>query len=715
MLQVAIKKGTVVLEDVPAPIVSKGTVLIKVSNSCISPGTELSFISRSGESIYEKALAKPEKVIGLIKNLKSVGLSNSIKKINRIRTKDNFGVPSGYSIAGTVVEVGENQSKFKIGDKVAAAGAGIANHAEYVNVPVNLVMPVPDGLELAEASTVTLGGIALQGVRRANLKLGEFCAVIGAGALGLLTIQLLQNSGVRVITSDIDNNRLNIAKSLGAELIINPNEEDLLRTIEVYTRGYGVDAVIFTASTNNHDVLSMSFQMCRKKGKVILVGVAGDIVKRDDIYRKELDYLVSTSYGPGRYDSNYEEKGIDYPYAYVRWTENRNMEEYLRLLKEKKIKLDCLINGVFKINKAAEAFDFIKNNIPKPLFILLDYRKDTDEVNDNIANSIKRISLKSVSKDSSIINVGLVGTGSFAVNMHLPNLHKLNNKYKIYAIMNRTGLKAKNLASYYDAAYATTNYDEILADKNIDLVLICTRHDSHAELILRALNAGKHVFVEKPLAVNEEELNQIVSFYTCQNESRKPLLMVGFNRRFSRYAKEIKKSISKRVSPLFIHYRMNAGFIPYDSWVHESGGRIVGEACHIVDLMTYFTESRIMDVSVQSINYNKDNLNNDNKSFILKYADGSVCTIEYFSIGNKSFPKEYLEIHFEGKTIVMDDYKSLKGYGIKVNEIQTKNSEKGQYEELDMLYDYLMGNSKGFPIPLNEIFETTETTLLLNA
>lgn len=653
----------------------------------------------------QKAIAQPEKVKKVFQLISTEGFS---KTIDKIKNSGEIGGATGYSISGIVLAVGNGVTKFSPGDRVAAAGAGLANHAEFVDVPENLVMKMPLGLDFESASTVTLGGIAMQGVRRAELRMGEICVVFGAGILGLLSIQMLRCAGIRVAVVELDDSRLAVAKELGAEITINPFNEDAITSISNLTGGYGADAVLFTAATSSSEPLSTAFKMCKKKGRVILVGVVGMEVKREDIYAKELDFLVSTSYGPGRYDRNYEEKGLDYPYSYIRWTENRNMTEYLRMLDQKQVRLDKLINARYSIDNVTEAFDRLQSG-ERPLMVILNYA-DPNNLPETDFKSSQRVYHTKPETKTGQIQVALVGAGSFATGMHLPNMQKMSDKYKLRAVMNRTGFKAKTVAQQFAAEYSTTDYDEILNDPNIDLVLIATRHDSHASLTLRALEKGKNVFVEKPLATNAEDLQKIKDFY--QRNPNGPLLTVGFNRRFSKYANEIKKHTALKVNPLFIHYRMNAGYVPADNWIHENGGRIVGEGCHLIDLMTYFTESKIQSISCESLSPLNDKFSSsDNKSIVLKYEDGSVCTIHYFAVGNKAIPKEYMEIHFDQKSIVLEDYKSLKGFGVKVNEIKTVLSEKGQFEELEKLYETLSGKTKNWPIELWDLLQTTEATL----
>jgi len=710
MIQAIVKKGKVLGEQVSAPKVSKGSLLIKVVSSCISAGTEISGVSGSGKSLIKRAMEQPENVKKVLNMVKSDGIA---KTYATVKGKLDGGNPTGYSISGVIIAVGDGVTDFKVGDSVAAAGAGLANHAEYVDVPQNLVMKTPKGMSFEDASTVTLGGIAMQGVRRSDLKLGEMCVVVGAGILGLLAVQMLRLSGVRVAVTDFDDRRLEIAKEYGAELIINPSKDDVVQTITNWSDGHGADAVLFTAATGSSEPLSQSFQMCKKKGKVILVGVVGMEIKREDMYAKELDFLISTSYGPGRYDKNYEEKGLDYPYSYVRWTENRNMTEYLRLVHAGAIKLDKLIDANYTIEKVTQAFESLQASGAKPLMVLLDYGIADLAQLENYLHHDRKVVLNNNPLQKNIINVALIGAGGFATGMHLPNIAKLSNKYKLHAVMNRTGHKAKAVAEQYKANYATTNYEDILDDKDVDLVLISTRHDSHAELSLRALQAGKNVFVEKPLATNQEDLDKIKAFYESDTPN-KPVLFTGFNRRFSKYTTEIKKHTDKRINPMMIRYRMNAGFIPLDHWVHEDGGRMVGETCHIIDLMTALTNSKIESISVESLTPKTDNYSSsDNKSITLKYTDGSVASIEYFANGSKELAKEFMEVHFDGKSIIMDDYKSIQGYGLKLTEIKDEISQKGQYEELEALYETIKGNKKEWPIELWDMVQTTEATFAI--
>lgn len=698
MKQILIKKGKAIVDEIPAPTVSPGNVLVKVAYSCISAGTEMTGIKSSGQTIIQRALRQPQNIKKGLNMIKQKGI---LKTKNILQSTLESGSPTGYSAAGTVVEVGAQVKDIKIGDRVACAGAGYANHAEYIEIPKNLVVKIPKDLSFKEASTVTLGSIAMQGVRRAEVKLGENIAIIGMGILGQLASQMVTAAGARVIAIDLDDRRLTIAKANRAKYILNPTKDNIVEETIKITEGYGVDSVIITAATSSKEPLAQAFQMCRKKGRVVLVGVVGMEINREDIYKKELDFYISTSYGPGRYDPIYEEKGIDYPYNYVRWTENRNMQEYLKMLSEGKIKLNNIIEKVYKIEEATKAYQEFEKEENKALIVLLKYKQ-------NLENKMnRRVEVNSQFKlKNDKIKVALIGAGSFAKGMHLPNLEKLNNFYDIYAIMSRTGSNATSIARQYKAKYATTNYQEILNDPNVDMVMICTRHNLHAQYSIEAMKKGKALFVEKPMALNKKEMEE--AFKTIQKTGL-PYL-VGFNRRFSKYAVEIKKHIKKRINPMIINYRMNAGYIPLNHWVHteEGGGRIIGEACHIFDLFNYFIDAEIDSISVNSLNPKTKNISSrDNVIVTLKYKEGSICTLTYTALGDESYPKESLEIYFDNKIITMNDYKSLKGYGIKMANINSKLSDKGHCEELIAFSQAIKDGTK-YPIPLWQIEQATK-------
>lgn len=695
MKQVLIRGGGVAVEDVPAPQASPRSLLVRVEHSCVSVGTELSSVRMSGLPLYKRALKQPHHAKRVLEIGRNEGFARTYKRVRGLLAA---GLPTGYSAAGVVVEVGEEVEGFRAGDRVACAGAGIANHAELIDVPVNLAVRIPEGLGTDAASTVTLGAIALQGVRRVQPTLGETVAVVGLGILGQLAVQLLRASGSRVIGSDLDASRIEKALAHGMAHGIGAGE-DFPRRVHELTDGFGADAVLITAATESDEVVRQAMQACRKKGRVVLVGDVGLHLQRADMYEKELDFLISTSYGPGRYDDVYELEGQDYPIGYVRWTENRNMEEYLRLVAEGRVSLDGLGQESFPVDDAEEAFEALKSGETKPLLVLLSYPERAEAAS-------RTTRLRTLEPKPGRIGVALVGAGSFAQGQHVPNLIKLREHYELRAVMSRTGASAKAVAARAEATYATTDLDDVLADSAIDLVLISTRHDTHAGLALRALEAGKSVFVEKPLALNAEELDAIRAFYDGRDG---PLLMTGFNRRFSPAAVRLRELLAGRTAPLLATYRVNAGYVPPDSWVHgpEGGGRNIGEACHMYDLFLFLTGSTPVAVSATSIDPSSGAWRaNDNFVATVRLEDGSVCTLAYTALGHRTYPKERLEVFAGGSVATLDDFRSLTVAGAAGGGWKSRTQRKGHEEELAALAAALRDGGP-WPIPLEEQLAAT--------
>ena len=698
MKQVLIKAGAAVVEEVPAPQVSNRNILVRVTHSCISVGTEMAGVKMSGLPLYQRALKQPENVKRVMEMVADQGVKRTM---DRVMGKLSAGSATGYSASGIVIEVGNEVDGFAVGDRVACAGAGIANHAEIIDVPVNLAVRIPENLEMGVASTVTLGSIAMQGVRRTQPTLGETIVVVGLGILGQMTTQMLSANGCCVIGVDLDPARVQLALDNGMDIGVSPATENYVERVLKYTDGMGADAVIVTAATASDEVISEAMQACRKKGRVVLVGDVGLNLNRADFYKKELDFLISTSYGPGRYDPYYEEGGQDYPMAYVRWTENRNMQAYIDLLDKRKICLDNLHKEPFSIEQAGDAYEALKGEGEKPLLVLLQYPE-----RENARN--KRVQLRPTSLKTDKIRIALAGASSFAQGMHLPNMVKLRDHYSLRAVMSRTGSNARAVATQYEADYCTTSYDEILSDDNVDLVMVATRHDLHGEMVLQALRAGKHVFVEKPLSLKIEEVDEIEKFYA--EASSPPLMMVGFNRRFSPAMQTISKVMEGRTTPIIANYRMNAGYIPLEHWVHgpEGGGRNIGEACHIYDVFNLLVGTTDVEaISAYSVTpSSKQWARNDNFVATIKYSDGSVCTLTYTALGDKSYPKERLDVFADGKVLVMDDYKSVSVHGGSHKGWSSKSVKKGQMEELELLSDALMKGAE-WPISLDEQLNAT--------
>jgi predicted dehydrogenase len=559
-------------------------------------------------------------------------------------------------------------------------------------------------LSFAEASTVTLGAIALQGVRRATPTLGETFVVIGLGILGQLTAQLLKANGCRVIGLELDPERAHMAVELGMDEVVDTSIDVDIQRVARLTDGVGADGVIVTAASRSSEILSSAFRMCRRKGRVVLVGDVGLDLDRSDIYEKELDFLVSTSYGPGRYDRRYEEEGLDYPVGYVRWTENRNMTEYLRLVAEGRVRVKPLIGKTYSIVDAGSAYAALRGP-DRPLLALLAY--PTPSASD--ATISRRVSNpRAANARRGAIRVGLVGAGDFAKGVHLPNLKTMADRFEIRAIASRTGENATATATRFGASYATTDFDEVLADPDIDLVVIATRHDRHARLALQALQRGKHVLVEKPLAINEDELSKIPQFF--DSPAVHPILLTGFNRRFSPHALRILELVQTRSNPMVMTYRMNAGYLPMDHWTHgpEGGGRNLGEACHIYDLFTFLTGSRVKDVQATPLRPATSYYSpTDNFVATVAFEDGSIGTLTYTALGSADHPKEQLEVFVDGRVLALDDYRRLVVAGAKAQGMTTGTQAKGQAEELDAL-GRAIANGGEWPIPLWQQVQATE-------
>lgn len=707
MKQILIRQGEVLVEDVPAPQVEPGTVLVQVDHSCISIGTEMSGIRASGLPLWKRALKQPHNVEKVLKMVLAQGVSRTRSLVEGTL---GAGQPIGYSAAGIVLAVGKGVHDIRPNDRVACGGSQYAYHAEIIRVPRNLVVPIPGELSFSEACTVTLGAIALQGVRRSTPTLGETFVVIGLGILGQLTVQMLRANGCRSIGVDVDRSRIDLARSMDMDLGLHPDDGGDIQQVLRLTDGIGADGVIITAASPSDAIVSTAFQMCRRKGRVVLVGDVGLNLNRADFYAKELDFFISTSYGPGRYDRNYEEEGLDYPIAYVRWTENRNMAEYLRLIADGRITISSLVANTYPISQAPSAYDALKAGKSKPLMVLLSYPRQETGLS---RATVLHPRAQQLGRDK--IRLAVIGAGKFAKGTHLPNLRALANKFELRAIMSATGHNAVVTARQFGATYATTDYHDVLNDKDVDAVLIATRHHMHADLVLEALEAGKHVLVEKPLALTRDAVSRIEEFYRRDSES-KPILLPGFNRRFSPFARKVKEQVSGRSNPMMINYRMNAGYIPLDHWVHgkEGGGRNLGEACHIYDLFTFLTDAVATEISAKAIRPATSYYGLlDNFVATMAFNDGSVATLTYTAMGAKEHPKEAMELFVDGKVFVLDDYRSLRAAGIAMKPLSTKTQEKGQVEELGEFATAILKTGE-WPIPLWQQVQATEMALTVD-
>jgi predicted dehydrogenase/threonine dehydrogenase-like Zn-dependent dehydrogenase len=707
MKQVLIRKGSAIVGEVPAPGVEAGEVLVSVRVSCLSVGTEMSGVRSSAVPMWKRALQQPEKVAAAVKMVATQGVQRTW---SLVKEKLDAAHPTGYSATGVVVEVGAGIRDIAPGDRVACAGAQCAHHAEFIRVPRNLCVPLPDGLDWESASTVTLGAIALQGVRRAQPTLGESFVVIGLGVLGQLTAQLLRANGCRTIGVDLDRDRIALARRLGMDLGLTPDDGNDIEQVARLTDGLGADGVIITAATPSDAVVSTAFKMCRKKGRVVLVGDVGLHLDRADFYAKEIDFLISTSYGPGRYDHRYEEQGLDYPAAHVRWTENRNMAEYLRLIAENRVRVEPLVSARYPIHEAPSAYASLSGAATRPMMVLLTYPESD-------ARPVRTLRLApKATATPGRIRVAVLGAGGFARSVHLPNLQSLGDRFALQAVVTRTGHGAAAVGRQFGATYASTDYEEVLADPEVDAVIVATRHHLHGAMALAALRAGKHVLVEKPLALTAGELEALDTFIRAAGDQALPVLLTGYNRRFSPCARRLAEVLQGRSGPFMIDYRMNAGHIPLDHWVHgpEGGGRNLGEACHIYDLFTYLADAAVVEVSAHAIvprshHYGRT----DNFIATMSFADGSVASLTYTALGHRDRPKELAELYVDGKVAVLEDYKRLQVIGTGERAPRSSLQDKGLKAELVAFADAVNGN--GWPVPWWQQLQAARIALAVEA
>jgi polar amino acid transport system substrate-binding protein len=689
------KTGELYVDDLDIPAIAKGMVLVENSYSLISAGTEKSTVDVAKASLINKAKKRPDLVKQVIQNYKKEGLMATIQKV---RTKLSSLKALGYSTAGTVVSSMDTNGKFAPGTRVACGGADYASHASFVSVPQNLVAKVPDNVSLEEAAFTTLGAIALQGVRQANPTLGEHVCVIGLGLLGQITCQLLYANGCKVFGIDISNASVEFTNKHKYAIAYNRADGNLKSTALDFSNGYGFDKVIITAGAPSNDPIVLATELLRRKGQIILVGaVPMEIPREPYFYKKELELKISCSYGPGRYDVKYEEEGNDYPIGYVRWTEQRNMEAFLDLLSMKKIDVKPLITHTFDIENGMDAYDIILGKRKEPYIgMLLKYSE---------ASKKPVETPKTVVAGNGNPVIGFIGAGSFAQSYLLPNAKAGG---ALDTVVTRTGVNAKNVATKFGFANSSTNPDEILKKDSINTLFIATQHDTHAKYVVEGLKHNKAVFVEKPLALTYEELEEVRRTYTSQPN----ILMVGFNRRFSDVAVRAKKEFASVTEPLVMNFRVNAGFIPKDHWTQREpgGGRILGEVCHFIDLMQYFAGSDPVKVYAESIDSNNDMLENkDNIAVVVKFANGSVGNLTYVANGDKAMPKEYLEIFGGNVSFTINDFKSGLLYR-NSKEVKIANQGKGHKQEVDAFLDAVK-TGKQAPIDFHSLYMTTLVTL----
>lgn len=689
-----LKDGHMQLLEVPFPALAAGQVLVRNHYSLISAGTEGKTVKDARLGYIGKARARKEEVKKVIQTAKTIGLKETYRLV-----MNKLDAPSalGYSCAGEIIGVADDVSDFKIGDLVACGGSS-AVHAEVVAVPVNLCVLLRSDASLSHAAFTTLGAIALQGLRQADLRLGENCIVIGLGLVGQISLQLLRASGVNAIGIDIDAAQVALAKKNGFLNSFLRNETQLEAAILQLTSGHGADAVIIAASSSSLDPIDLAGTLCRRKGKVIVVGAVPTGFSRKNYYIKELDLKMSCSYGPGRYDNEYEEQGMDYPYAYVRWTENRNMETFSNLIYDKKINLDTLLSHEFAFEDAKKAYDLIldksepftgivlKYNIKKPIQSTVQLRKEAYVPGDHV-------------------RIGMIGAGSFGQNFILP---VLKNKTQLIGISTARANSARNVADKFGFAYCSGESSKILEDKNIDTLFIATRHDSHGKYVTAGLKEKKNVFTEKPLCIDPEELEEIRKAYVTSGSR----LMVGFNRRFAPMSVQLKKKLNTAI-PSAILIRINAGVMAKDHWIHDpnvGGGRIIGEVCHFIDYAGFLAGSTISEVSAMSMS-DPAGLE-DTLSITLKMQNGSIATIAYFSNGNKEVSKEYIEVYNGGLIAKMDDFKELTFSDFKGSKKINGHQDKGHKTEID---SFIQSIKEGRPAPISfeEIYNSTLSTFMV--
>ncbi len=684
-----LKDGNTILEEVPAPLVKQGQVLIQTTRSLVSLGTERMLVEFGKANFIQKARQQPDKVKEVINKVKTDGLQPTI---NAVFNKLGQPLPLGYCNVGKVIAVGRGVEEFAIGDRVASNG----NHAEYVSVPKNLVAKIPDGVSDEEAAFTVIGAIGLQGIRLANPTFGENVVVVGLGLIGLITAQLLKANGCQVIGFDFDSAKVALATSFGITAV-NPGEGiDQVSFVKDFTNGIGADAVIITASNKSNEIISQSAKMSRKKGRIILVGVVGLDISRADFFEKELTFQVSCSYGPGRYDETYEQKGQDYPLPYVRWTEKRNFEAVLQAIASKSIQVEPLITERVPLGSYQQIYGDMSGG--KSIASILVYPEKSGEPH-------RSVSIPSFSFKPGRGTVGIIGAGNFTSAMILPCLKKTPAKLKF--ISSSAGLSGTTLAKKFGISQSTTDNSLIFKDPEVDLILVTTRHNAHARMVIDALKSGKHVFVEKPLALNLEELEEVLEAYV---ESGKTV-SVGFNRRFAPLAIQMKKALGSGNTPMNIIATMNAGFIPTNVWVHDmevGGGRIVGEACHFIDLISYLAGSKVKAVCMSSMGVNPKE-NTDNATILLKYENGTNGVINYFANGSKAYSKERVEVYHQERTLIMDNWRKLTGFGFKNFSSASSSQDKGHQNQFNLLVASIQMGGNAI-IPMEELVNTTKAS-----
>lgn len=701
-----IKNGQTVVEEIPVPTPREGQALVKVSASLVSAGTERMVVEFAEKSLVGKARSRPDLVKQTLDKAKREGVMPTVQAVfNRL----DQPMALGYSSAGTIVALGKNMQGFKVGQRVACAGGGYAVHAEYNVVPRNLLTPLPKNVDFESAAFTALGAIALHGFRLAEPQLGENVAVIGLGLLGLMTIQFAAAAGCNVLGIDLDPKRIKLAEGLGLKAVTRPQAESAaqaftLRHAQGGAVNHGFDSVIICADTSSNDPVELAGVIARDRAKVVATGAVGLNFPRKIYYEKEISFINSRSYGPGRYDATYEEGGNDYPIGYVRWTEGRNFQAVVEMMASRKLKVESLISHRFPIEEGVKAYEIITGKRKEPfLGVLLTYSQE--QVSSDTVSRVTFKPLDTGKRDT--VKLGVLGAGLYANATLLPVL-KNNKDFELVGIASSGGLHAQHSGKKFGFQYATSSDDEIINDPKINTVAILTRHDSHAELVVKALKAGKHVFVEKPLAINSGQLS-VVSKQLAKTGHC--LLLTGFNRRFSPLAQSLHSQLVTRNSQLHAHYRVNAGYIPLNHWTQDptlGGGRIIGEACHFIDMLTFLAGAAPVSVTAHALP-NGGKYRDDNVSMTFTFPDGSIGVVDYLANGDKSMPKERLEVFCEGTIAVLDDYVSLTTIRDGKKTVQSGAQDKGWRAEMAAFAESIRSGGEA-PIPYDQIIGVTKST-----
>lgn len=699
----SLRTGATEVAEVPVPGLKRGQLLIRTSQTLVSAGTERMLVEFGKAGWFDKARQQPDKVRMVLDKIRTDGL---LPTIEAVFNKLDQPLPLGYCNVGNVVEVGVGVDGFKVGERVISNG----KHAEVVSVPTNLCAKVPETVTDEEAAFTVLGAIALQGIRLAQPTLGETVVVTGLGLVGLLTVQLLRAHGCRVLGLDFDKSKLELARQFGAEVVDLAAGQDPVRVAELYSRGRGVDAVIVTAATKSSEPMHQAALMCRKRGRIVLVGVTGLELSRDDFFKKELTFQVSASYGPGRYDPNYEEKGQDYPVGFVRWTEQRNFEAVLDMMADGRVDVKPLISHYFGIAEADKAYELISGAEPS-LGILLSYPGIQLTT---AARTVDLRPIRTVLADTSNSKaaVSFIGSGNYATAVLIPAFKEAGAHLR--SVASGSGVSGVHAGRKFGFEETTTDANNIFVDEVAQAVVITTQHDSHARFVLQALQSRKHVFVEKPLCLTLDDLAKIEAAYVQVSEpsSLKPMLMVGFNRRFAPQIEKMKELLAGVHEPKSFVMTINAGAIPADHWTqdHEvGGGRIIGEACHFIDLLRHLAGTPVK--SWQRVVM--DSSTKDTVSIQLIFADGSIGSIHYFANGSKAFPKERLEVFAAGRVLQLDNYRKLTGFGWPgFKKMNLWRQDKGQKACAKAFVDALEGRGS-VPIPFDEILEVSRLSIEL--